>query len=170
MYRPVIPPREKSPSIGYTHSLGFFSFLSLIFVKQASEPTTPLQRLAKMVNSQCFSHSTSQQHLTQVINLPPFLKHFLHWDSRTSLAISTLPTSLAAPSLISSQVSSPTLTLSPGPLLSTHYLDDLMLSHGFNAGKPQSPVSNQTSSLPPDSLIQLPTQHLHLDIYEAFLI
>lgn len=105
-----------------------------------------------------------------MINLSPFLKHFLHWASRTSLAISTLPTSLAAPSLISSQVSSPTLTLSPGPLLSTHYLDNLTQSHGFNAGNLQSPVSNQTSSLPPDSFIQLPTQHLHLDIYEAFLI
>lgn len=115
-----------------------------------------------MVNSQCLSYSTSQQHLTQLIDLPSSLKQCLHMPSRTSLSIGTLPTLLAAPLLMSSHVSSPTLELSPGPLpVYTHYLDDVIHAQGFNydenADKSQSHVFNLTSSLTPDSLIQLPT-------------
>ena len=112
---------------------------------------------------------TSQQHLTQLIDSPSFSKHFLHMPARTSLSSGTLPALLAAPLLIPSQRNSPTLELSARPLPAyTHYLNDLVQSHGINyqgnANKLQSPVSNPTSSLTLDSLIQLPVQHPHLDL------
>ena len=148
-------------------------------LQPASEPTTPLKQLvmitndlhiAKMCQNGQFSMLvlTSQQHLTQLIDLPSFSKHFLHLPARTSLSTGILPALLAAPLLIPSHISSPTLELSAGPLpVYTRYLNDLIQSHSINyqanADEPQSPVSNPTSSLTPDSLSQLPVQHPHLD-------
>lgn len=141
---------------------------SLTHFNQASEPTTPLRQLvmitndlhiAKMCQNGKFSMLvlTSQQHLTQLIDLPSFSKHFLHLPARTSLSTGILPALLAAPLLIPSHISSPTLELSAGPLpVYTHYLNDLIQSHSINyqanADEPQNPVSNPTSSLTPDSL------------------
>lgn len=112
---------------------------------------------------------TSQHHLTQLNDLPSFSKHFLHMPARTSLSSGILPALLAAPLLIPSQRNSLTLELSARPLPAyTHYLNDLIQSHGINyqanADKLQSPVSNLTSSLTLDSLIQLPAQHPYLDL------
>ena len=93
--------------------LCFFS-LSLQHFGQASELTTPPKQLvmitsapppiAKMrQNGQSqMLVLTSQQHLTQLIDLPSS-KHFLHVPAKTSLSSGILATLLAAPLLIPSQ-------------------------------------------------------------------
>ena len=91
--------------------LCFFS-LSLQHFGQASELTTPPKQLVMITSAplakMCQNGQsqmlvlTSQQHLTQLIDLPSS-KHFLHVPAKTSLSSGILATLLAAPLLIPSQ-------------------------------------------------------------------
>ena len=93
--------------------LCFFS-LSLQHFGQASELTTPPKQLVMITSvpppiaKMCQNGQsqmlvlTSQQHLTQLIDLPSS-KHFLHVPAKTSLSSGILATLLAAPLLIPSQ-------------------------------------------------------------------
>jgi len=159
--------------------LCFFS-LSLQHFGQASELTTPPKQLVMITSvlpiaKMCQNGQsqmlvlTSQQHLTQLIDLPSFSKHFLHVPAgHHSLVVFFLPYWLLLCWFLLRQ-NSPTFELSARPLPAyTHYLNDLIQSHGINyqanPDELQSPVSNPTSSLILDSLIQLPPQHPHLDL------